>query len=228
MTGQELLTQAYIAYRGKGASRVPAWGTEKANTAISIANRKQQEWARDSFHRWNSLFSIKTVGTINTSNDTYPLPTGFMGNSDFAKVIKTDNSIVEYPVVLPQQRDQFDQALYVLGTNIVFAQSIDAGLTGGTLKLAAYYIPDDIVNDTDTVAVDDPNWLVYIVAAELARNDPARDDQVGNLVAQANDLYQKMIVNNALSGYLQPNRIETNVPTIGSALDENWAGGGVL
>jgi len=228
MTGQELLIQAYIAYRGKGQSRVPAWGTEKANTAISIANRKQQEWARESFHRWNSLFSIKTVGTIDTAQDTYALPAGFMGNSDFAKVTKTDGSKIEYPVVLPQQRDQFDQALYILGSNIVFAQDIDTGIDGGTLKLAAYYMPEDIVEATDPVAVDDPNWLVYALAAELARNDPARDDQVGNLVAQANDLYQKMIVNNAFSGYLQPNRIETNMPTIGSNLDENWAGGGVL
>lgn len=223
MNGTQLLEAIYITYRGKGASRVPAWGTEKANTAISIANRKQQEWARDAYHRWNSLFAINTIGTINLAVDTYTLPAGFMGNSDFAKIIKADGSKTEYPVVLPHQRDQFDQALYVLGnTQIAFAQRIDAGLSGATLRLAGYYLPASIVLATDLVKVDDPNWLVYATAAELARNDPARDDQVGNLAGQANDLYNKMIINNSFSGFLQPNKIETNMPHIGTSLDDDW------
>ena len=59
----------------------------------------------------------------------------------------------------------------------------------GILKVAGYYIPNDLVSATDEVPVDNPDWLVYAVAAELARNDAAKDDQFSNLMGMANELY---------------------------------------
>ena len=55
MIASELLTQIYYAYRGKGATKVPVWGSEKANAAIAIANGKKDEWAKDTKQMWNSL-----------------------------------------------------------------------------------------------------------------------------------------------------------------------------
>ena len=79
MIASELITQIYYAYRGKGASKVPAWGSEKSDTALAIANRKKNEWARDSKYYWSSLFSYTTpneLGSVSTSGTTTLTGTG--------------------------------------------------------------------------------------------------------------------------------------------------------
>lgn len=228
MTGQELLSDVYRAYKGKPESRTPAWGSDKAVVAISIANRKQREWATDPRNKWNSLFenrSVATVDALTTPTLTYDLDDDFFQPSDFARVIKTDASIVDYPIVKAQQRNQFSQALYVHGSSpkqISFAQTIDTALDAGTLYVPGYYLLADIAASTDDILVDDPNWLVYIVASELARNDAAKDDQYVNLVNMANDLYRKMSDANNDVGFLQPNSINYNMPAIGDQT-EDWA-----
>lgn len=220
MEAQELLNQIYYAYRGKGVSKVPAWGTEKANLAIAIANRKMKEWARDPYHRWASLFEVRDLADpIDPAQFSYDLDTDLIANSDYVFIVKTDDTRLEYPVVTPNKRNGNGQCFYIAGRNpkqLVWAtETIDAGLDGATISLAGYYLPADLELVDDLVSVDDPNWLVYITAAELARNDPAKDDQFGNLVGQANDLYQKMVAANSFSGYLQPNAIEYSMPDIG-------------
>jgi hypothetical protein len=224
MTATELLSDIYTVYRGKIASRTPAWGSDKANVAISIANRKIQEWATDPRNKWNSLFEITAVGTtISTSTQTYNLGATFFAPSDFAKAVKTDDSYVEYPITKAQQRDVTGgQSLYVHGSNpkkITFSQTIDAGIDGGTLYVAGYYIPSSLTLSTSVVPVDDPIWLVYSVAAELARNDPAKEDQYPSLAGMANDLYTKMSNANNDTGFLQPNNVVNGMPTIGNDTD---------
>ena len=219
MEAQELLNQIYYAYRGKGVSKVPAWGTEKANLAIAIANRKTKEWARDPYHRWASLFEVRDVGTIDTNTFSYDMENDLIANSDYVFLEKTDGSRAEYPVVMPNKRNTSGQSFYLSGRNpkklTWSTTTIDSGLEAATISLAGYYMPPELTLADDMVSVDDPNWLVYVTASELARNDTAKDDQFGNLVGQANDLYQKMVAANSFSGYLQPNAIEYSMPDIG-------------
>lgn len=225
MTAQELLDNAYTVYKGKIASRTPVWGSDKANIVLSIANRKQREWATDPRNKWNSLFENRSAGTISTSTLTYDLDEDFNLPSDFARIIRTDDSITDYPIVKAQQRNEFAQALYISGRDpktISFAQAIDTALASGTLYVPGYFIPDPIVNATDVIAVDDPNWLVYIVASELARNDPAKDADFSTLVGMANDIYTKMSNANNDVGFLQPNSVATNMPAMGEQIDD-WA-----
>lgn len=291
MTGQELLNEIYAAYRGKVQSRTPSWGSDKANVAIAIANRKQREWATDSRNKWNSLFettapnepgtvttagtvtltgsgtnftdyevgdtvtvegeTVRTIATItsdtvltvtvafsttgsaltftraiivNTPDQTYSLPRTLFLPSDYAKVVKADDSSFEYPIVKAQQRNT-EQCIYIHGLNpkkATFAQTIDTGIDGATLYVPGYYIPSNIVASTDLVAVDDPSWLVYITASELARNDPAKDDQHPTLVAMANECYLKMSNANNDAGFGQPNSIANLMPTLGDQTEDNW------
>lgn len=226
MTGSELLTQIYYAYRGKGASRVPAWSDEKAQTAIAIANRKKNEWATDANNRWASCFEVRDIADpISTSTFTYDLDTDFFAPSDYALVERTDGTLIEYPITIPQRRNTFNQSLYISGRNpkkVSFAQTIDAGLAGGTLKIPGYYLPPDITSESDEVTIDSPEWLVYITASELARNDAAKDDQYVNLVNQANDLYRKMVDNNNGGAYLQTMTVTNNMPQVGGLGDDDW------
>ena len=138
-------------------------------------------------------------------------------------LVTTSTQDVPLQYAKPQARDTGD--VYISGRNprlVTFYNDIESTsqLVGGTLKIAGYYLPDELVNQTDLVSVDDANWLVYATAAELARNDPAKDDQFGNLVGMANDLYRKMIAANRNLGFLQGSTIPTNMPLLGGQSEE--------
>ena len=227
MTASQLIEQVFYAYKGKTSTRVPAWGSDKANLYLSIANRKQREYCTDPRNKWSSLFEVRSltpvIDALTTPTMTYNLPTDFFSPSDYARIVKTDGSATEYPIVKPQQRNLADQSLYISGSNpktITFAQTIDTGLDGATLYVPGYYMLADLVDSTDTVLVDDPNWLVYATASELARNDAAKDDQFGNLSGMANELWVRMSNANNDTGYLQPNQVVNNMPALGWTSDD--------
>lgn len=88
--------------------------------------------------------------------------------------------------------------------------------------MPGYYSPAPILLPTDVIPVDDPNWLVYITASELARNDPAKEDNFPTLAGMANDLFTKMSNANADVGFAQPNSIVNLMPSIGDQTGESW------
>lgn len=226
MLASDFLNEVYVKYRGKIASRTPAWGSDKAIVAIGIANSKKNEWATDPRNKWDSLFDIVSMGTISTGTSTYDLDDSFFMASDYAKVVLTNGEYVEYPIVKPQQRNlSSGQSLYIHGSDprkITFTQTIDDSLDGGTLYIPGYYIPADMTLSTSVVPVDNPQWLVYVTAAELARNDPAKDDQYPTLLGTANDLYVKMSNANNDTGFLQFNSIVNNMPQVSDGPDVDW------
>lgn len=94
-----------------------------------------------------------------------------------------------------------------------------SGDVGGTIQVGVYAQLADLANVTDTVLVDNPYWLVWATAAELARNDPAKQDQLPNLVGKANDVYMKMVTANQGNSYEQPNGPRYILPQIGETFD---------
>lgn len=282
MITSELLTNVFYLYKGKGATKIPIFGSEKSNTALAIANIKQDKWARDPKVSWASNFSYSfpnEVGTVATTGTTTLTGTGtfftdynvgdkitvsgetertidtiasdtsltvtvaFTNTASSlaftrATIIKTgvqeysinrnfyvpsDQVIIEdtnniyLSTTKPQDRDFAD--VYFTGRNpkkIVFSNDIDdMSIVGGELKIPGYYIPAHLSGASDIVSVDDPNWLAYETAAELARNDATKDDQFGNLQAIANDLYQSMIQANNTLGFKQYSSVPNNMPVIG-------------
>jgi hypothetical protein len=292
MIASNLLLDIYRAYRGKPDTRTPTWGTDKANLAISIANRKLIEWATDPRNKWNSLFeldspnetgtvatagttaltgtdtyftdynvgdkitvdgeTVRTIATItsdtvltvtsafsNTASgktftrqiiideavNSYILHRNFYLPSDFLRITKSDGTYFEYPIIPAQKRNTLDQAGYVHSLNpkqLTLATTIDSQQDGAVLTLPGYYQPSAISTSTDVVQIDDPNWLVYATAAELARNDAAKDDMYPILTGMANDLYSKMSNANSDNAFLQPNSITNNMPQVSLGPDENW------
>ena len=55
---------------------------------------------------------------------------------------------------------------------------------------------EELENPDDDILVDNPEWLVTMTAAEYIRNDIVKQNQYGNLVAEANNLMTSMIRNN--------------------------------
>jgi len=291
MNTTEAIQSIYYAYRGKGASKTPIFGSEKANTCLAIMNRKKNEWANDSDQTWVSNFNYvapnevglvstagtttltgtntyftdyqvgdkitvygETVRTIDTiTSDTvltvsvaftntasslthkrtiiiqsgvqsYNLNRSFLTPSDKVLVTTTSSNTLKLGLATPQERES---DCYISSRNpkvLTFVNDITSTdqKVGGTLSVPAYYLPADMVLATDLVPVDNPEWLVYIVASELARNDPAKESMFATLVGMANDLYVKMVSANSNIGFLNGGTVYNNMPQISNDLNEDW------
>lgn len=89
---------------------------------------------------------------------------------------------------------------------------------GGTIFAPVYTFPTPLSGDTDVVPVDIPNWLVYATAAEYVRNDVTKVSSYPTLVAQANDLMEKMKENNDAS----VDEIVKSAATSRSSINDDW------
>jgi hypothetical protein len=289
MNALTLLSRAWRKYRGKGASLTPAWGSEKADLVIAIANEQQETWANDTNQSWTSLFratppvepgTVATTGTTaltgtgtnftdyepgdkilvdgetvrtidaitsdtaltvtvafsNTASgktfhrtaiikaglQEYTLHRSFIKPSDEV-VVSTATQEIGFATKKPEDRANGD--VYFSGKDpkkVTFYSEIVATsqAVGGELVVAGYYMPDSLVNETDNVSVDDPNWLATIVAAELCRNDASKDDQFANLIGVANDLYLNMVDSNDDIGFKQGGTVPYNMPQIGGYAED--------
>ncbi len=225
----QLVTDAFLAYKGKVAS-APAAGTEKYNRIVNIANRKQREWAQDSNIDWRSRYEIRTIGTLASGTQAYDLDDDIMRPSDYVQLITATGQKQYIGIIRPQQSSRYTRGAYITGFNpkqITFIQTIDSSSAGQTIKLPCFTMPVDMTVVTSYVAVDNPQWLVYAVAAELARNDNAKEDQYANLIGQANDLYVKMINDAQTNSFSQPNGVVNNMPQSNSLDYQQFSGYGV-
>lgn len=151
----------------------------------------------------------------------YKLHRSFIVPSDEV-FVKTSTQDTPLATENPQKRQNAD--VYISGRDpkrISFYNTIEATnqIVGGELRVAGYYLPEEMTATTDSVAVDDPNWLVLATAAELARNDAAKEDQFANLIGMANEAYLNMIKANNNIGFLQGGTIPIHMPAIGDKTD---------
>lgn len=230
MTLTQLVSDSYLAYRGK-LSSVPAAGSEKYNRIVAIANRKQREWAQDSNVDWLSRYETRVLGTLAAGTQTYDLDDDIIRPSDYVILKSTTNQTTYVPLIRPQQQSRYTRGAYVAGPGagqLTFIQTIDSSYSGMSINLPCFTLPVDMSNATDVVAVEDPQWLVYAVAAELARNDYAKEEQYPNLIGQANDIYANMVADSQANSYLQPNGVMNAMPQSTGLDYNNFSGYGVI
>jgi hypothetical protein len=195
----------------------PTEGSSEATYWLDIINRKKDEWATDPFENWSSLFQINNVtGTISAGDQTYTLPSGLLRPSDVVKVTNGGQEFT-FQVIEPQLRDEYTDAVYLAGSDLVFVDEIaaDSQLVGGTISVPGFYMPDDLTAFTDTVPVDDPNWLALAVAGEIAFSDVTYEDKYSDLMGMANNLYTRMKANNRKGTIVSPRAAQTKVRRIG-------------
>lgn len=210
----QVITDAYIAYRGK-SSNLPAVGSAKYTDMLAILNRKQREWQGDNTVDWPSLFQLLDGGTLSSGTQTYDIDDEVIRQSDYVTLTDSNGNDEYITVVKPQIRTRYTSGCYFSGNNplqLTFITTIDGKYNGFALTIPAYVAPDPLVNPGDTVAVDDPDWCVYAVAAELARNDYSKQEQYPNLNGIANGLYQQMVDSANANSFLQPNGVPNNMP----------------
>lgn len=142
--------------------------------------------------------------------------------------VVTATDTLEYVLGKPQERNRFLNEVYLSGRNpqtVTFYDDINATsntqLIGGTIKVPGYYVPTDLASSTDIIPVDDPYWLVFAVASELAFNDLTYEDKAPDLNAKANNLYSGMVSDNRRGTNNNPRIAQTNVNRIPGTRNES-------
>lgn len=188
-----------LAYQhAKGKPTPPAVGTTKYNSLLLLCNSLQKQWAAEPDVEWNSLYSVTTIGTI-SATDTFAIPStvDYISKRVTDPVFTTNGtSRVDYTLVKPQELyiNNADKVVAHEGGNLVFPSAFtsDSQDFGWTLKAPCILRVNDIDDGADAVQVDDPMWLVWMVAADFVRNDLVRTNQYERLVTYAQDVMRKM------------------------------------
>jgi len=155
---------------------------------------------------------------IATAVQSYSLHRRLLNASDKV-LVTTSTEDIEYVIGKAQERDRYLNEAYISGRNpkvLTFYTDIEStdNAVGGTLKVPGYYLPVDMTALTDIVSVDDPYWLVYSVASELAFNDITYSDKSPDLNAKANNLFSMMVTANRRGTSNNPRVANTNVVRI--------------
>lgn len=209
-TVDQAVADTYLFATGKATP--PVFGATKYTKILALFNHFSKTWSKEADTDWASLRTIAT-GPVITATDTFLIPTSLGKVSgqegDFVRIKHLDGVSESEYTNIPADRlyndgstinnwsRQFmnaNGAVAVVGANIVFSRAF---LTtdpqfGGTLYVPGYTIPPTLVNASDLITVDDPNWLSLRAAAEYVRTDLTRVAQYPNLIALANEAMEAM------------------------------------
>lgn len=203
----DAIQRAYVIATGK--TTVLAQTDPKFLRLLAIADTKTKDWSGEQGTDWMSLYDIFDLGSV-TATDTFDSDDEIRKLSqregDSAIVTATNGNFYKYDIVNPDKLQQYKYrnacALIPYNGEIVFARAFGSTdpQIGGDLTVPGYHFVDDIdidsINEDQTVQVDDPNWLIYMIAAEYVRNDKVRQNQYGNLIALANESMLSMKADN--------------------------------
>lgn len=215
MTTSELV--AAVILRATGEVSTAASGDSEWEKVRGIANFYINTWANEPGVDWNSLYTPELSFGAVTATDSFTFPAAAInvsdqagdnvridhsngtGYTDFEFV--TANSLKRY--YLGNKATPLGDVCAQIGRNLVFNRRFVATDPefGGTIKVPSYALPAPLVETTDLVPVDDPNWLVVVCAAEYVRNDITLQNQYPNLIAEANSIMSDMKSNNDTAAY---------------------------
>lgn len=218
-TADWVITKAYQAFKGKATA--PANTTDKYALMLSILDSTQDDWRSEPDTEWNSLYQTVATGTI-TATDTFDLDdeTDFISKraGDYITLTDTSGHSDTVKLVTADQLYTFRDQLAVarIGRTLKFSKAFTANspYIGRTLNVPSYIFTDDITKGSDIVQCDDPMYLAYMLAAELARNDTVKAGQYNNLIDKAGERMNKMKQNNGGQ--------EDTVPREPIGLGETW------
>lgn len=227
LTGSQLLSEIYALYRGKIASRTPAYGSDKANVAIAIATRKQREWATDPRNKWNSLFETTApneTGTVATTGTTTLTGSGtFFTDYEVGDTVTVEGETVRTIATITSDT--------VLTVTVAF-NTTDSGLTFTRQTIVntsdltynlhrSLFLPSDYVKVTRT----DDSFSEYPIVKAQQRNAYAQTTYIHGINPRKITFAQE--IDDALAGgtlyvpgyYLPSDITETGLIVVD---DPNW------
>ncbi len=202
MTLQELINAVMLKATGKPT--ILDRNNTKWEKIRGIANYYQNAWLNEPGIHWNSRYErARQIGTI-SNTDEYSLDDDIMeistAKGDNIYVLTNENEKMPFQLVNYNDLKNYPTGNYCakLGQSLVFNSRFaeDDPCFGGKLYVPVYASLEELENPDDDILVDNPEWLVTMTAAEYIRNDIVKQNQYGNLVAEANNLMTSMIRNN--------------------------------
>lgn len=207
MIVDDAINAVYLKAVGKTAAF--AEGTTKWTKILGLLNFYSRRWSREQGVDWNSLYEpLYNNGTV-TATDTFDVDSGTVRKlsqqeGDNVRIIWESDStnFTDYQLVPSDRFKDFPTGRFCTfqrnTSSLVFNREFETSDPefGGTIYLPAYLYTDELINSNDDLQVDDPDWLVLICAAEYVRTDLTRQNQYGNLIAEANDAMTRMIDDN--------------------------------
>lgn len=180
---------------------------------LEMADDFQRDWQDEPGVDWRSLYQQVAIGTVQLSTPSYSLPNTIrhLSNREEDSVILQITSGANsgetwfYDMINPDKLTEYryKQACSILQDQLYFANSPenpifpanDARL-GAQITVPAYMYVKDLTSANQTIQVDDPMWLVYMMAAEFVRTDFVRQNQYPNLLAAAANKMEGMLQRN--------------------------------
>ena len=202
MTVEELINAVILKATGKANTLQP--GTPKWDKVLGIANAYQKVWQHEPSQHWNSLYDpAHVVGTVSGKNayELYDeIDAVSTSKGDDIYIEGTNGQKVNYQLVAYDDLKNYPTGRFcaVIGRQLVFNSGFSETDPeyGGKIHAPIFRNVENLENKNDEVAVDDPMWLVFMSAAEYIRNDIVKQNQYGNLIAEANNLMTDMIRRN--------------------------------
>lgn len=214
MTITEAVSDVYLKATGKTTTLTT--GT-KYNRIIGLLDLYQRRWARELGVDWHSLYNPAfSLGTV-TATDTYDIDTSSIRKlssreGDTVRIVWSDGvGYTDYDIVDHDRLKDYSAGVNKeaptgaycarIGGQLVFNHEFTSTDQeyGGEIFVPCYVYPDEITtsnNDTDEIQVDDPDWLVTVVAAEYVRNDITRRQRYPELITEANEIMARMVEDN--------------------------------
>lgn len=168
---------------------------------VSILNDLQRDWYEESLvlpnERWASLEREETI--IISSDTQYDLDGELvihpLSYSPLSIILPSGNIVMPKLVSAAEFIRSNDENIFTASSDgkiINFKKEFINSTIGGRITYTYYVNLEEISNDDDNIIVDNPNWLVYMLAAEIARSDIVQAGQYGNLVALAQNSMTSM------------------------------------
>lgn len=168
---------------------------------VSILNDLQRDWYEESLvlpnERWASLEREETI--IISSDTQYDLDGELalhpLSYSPLSITLPSGNMAMPKLVSTAEFIRSNDRNIFTASSDgkiINFKKEFINSAIGGRITYPYYVNLEEISNDDDNIIVDSPNWLVYMLAAEIARSDIVQAGQYGNLIALAQNSMTSM------------------------------------
>lgn len=234
MITSDLIAQAWA--KAEGETFTDGVGSDNWNYMFTLANyfitSCQNEYGVDWVSLYDPLFQVDTVSATD-SYDLDPDDVRKLSNEteDYVRIIHTNGtSYTDYTIVPANQlkRYQFSNgvAQHVcakVGATLRFAKkfSTSDAQFGGTIYVPKYGSFDPLQNENSTVPIDDPLWLVCMIAYDVALHDILRKDIANNILSEAGEFMKTMKSNNN-----DAQDIRTNAADLSFIGGGNAGGGG--
>lgn len=213
MTADEIIQRAYKL--AKGDDENLSQGEMEYSKHLGTLDMLQKDWAAEKHllpdERWASLERVVSVGAEEAKNGAIKLPETASGLArlpinglgvctttgigNMRRIIKTLRGMSQREFAEKGENSAVYTYDYVNKQIFVKDKTVQELQKNSERKLSfTYYkIPNKITSGRDVTEVDEPNWLVYMLGAEIARTDIIQSGQYGNLIAMAQNVMIGMI-----------------------------------